>query len=395
MQPTAEIGDPTATAGSPTAKAVKGRLVGRISNRTQGGILVPNLEIFLEKYINQNPTEKIKTLTDCDGYFQFVDLPLTPENSYRVSLKYQGVDYSGHPFSFAQGENLKTMEIGVYDATDSPEKIKISMKHIFVDIENNIFKISEAVRLENIGNTTYRGPLRFSLPEGFENLQFERGIDTCCSEIKESGFSENMPFYPGMKEVTYSYQLKYDSSKYLFTPAIDYPTENLDLMIRDLGIKLESKRLVFISAIDMGEKKYLRLSAKALLPNEKVEIKISGLPLGPEGYRVYVLVFAGLIVLLGIVYPFLRKKPVMVSEESRPCAQERDKLRAKSEEKKGVITSEELLKEIAELDDHYAAGEIETGEYEKLRAKKKKILIKLLRHRLVSNKTNNKENEYD
>lgn len=345
------------------ATTEKGRLVGRISNRSQGGILIPNLEVFLEKYVNQNLTEKVRTLTDRDGYFQFVDLLLTPENSYRVALKYQGVDYSGHPFSFAQGENLKTMEIGVYDATDKPEKIKINMKHIFIDIEEGVLKVTEALSIENFGNTTYRGPLHFSLLKGFENLQFGRGIDTCCSEIKESGFSENVPFYPGRKEVTYSYQLKYDSPRYLFTPIIDYLTENLDLMIRDLGIKLESKRLVFISAVEMGEKKYLRLSARELLPNENVEVKISGLPLGPERYRLYVLIFAGLIVLFGLAYPFIRRKPVTIGE---------------SGEVGQMGEKEELLKEIAELDDRYAAGEIGTEEYEKLRRKKKKILVKRL-----------------
>ncbi len=361
----------------------KGRFVGRIANRTQGGILVPDLEVVLEKYVNQNPTEKVKTLTDREGYFQFLDLPVGPQYGYQISLKYQGADYSGHTFSFAQGENLKTMEIGVYDAVDNPGKIKISMKHIFVDIENNVLKISEAVRLENTGNTTYRGQLRFSLPKGFENLQFERGIDSCCSEIKESGFFENTSFYPGMKEVTYSYELKYDSAKYLFLPAVDYPVDNLDLMVRDLGIKAESKKLSFISSIDMGEKKYLRLSAKGILPDEKVEVKISGLPLGPEKYRLYILIFAGLIVLFGIIFPFLRKKPVIISEE-------------KSGESAGVVSQPEekkniLLREIAELDDRYAAGEIPSREYNKLRTKKKRNLVRLLSHPLISNKTNDNE----
>jgi len=349
-----------------------GRFVGRISNRTQGGILIPGLEVYLEKYVDQNLTEKVKTSTDRDGYFQFIGLSVSPQYSYRISLKYQGVDYSGHLFFFSPGENLKTMEIGVYDATDNPDKIKISMKHIFVDIEQNILRITEAMRLENTGNTTYRGSLHFSLPQGFENLQYERGLMSCCIEEKGNGFLESMPFYPGVKEVTYSYQLKYNSSKYLFAPVIDYPTEDLDLMIRDLGVKLESKRLVFISSIDMGEKKFLRLSARGLTPKENVEVKISGLPLGPERYRIYVLIAAGLFILLGFTYPFLKKKGVYLKREEVAL-----------ESEKGVVSpetniSKKLFKEIAELDDRYAAGEIETEEYEKLREKKKKILLRLL-----------------
>lgn len=359
--------------------SLEGRIVGRVSNRTQGGILIPNLEVFLEKYVNQKLTEKIKTVTDREGYFQFIGLLISSQYSYQVALKYQGADYAGSPFTFLQGENLKTMEIGVYDATDSLGKIRISMKHIFIDIEEKKLQVTEAMRLENLGNTTYRGPLHFSLPKGFENLQYERGLDVCCIETKENGFLENTPFYPGMKEVTYSYQLKYDSAKYLFTPIIEYPTESLDLMIHDLGIKLDSKRLVFISAIDMGEKKYLRLSARGLVPNEKVEVKISGLPLGPERYRLYVLIFAGLLILFGFIYPFLRKRGAPleeiavvveegISSETEPPS---PKLRRPS-------ISRKLLKEIAELDDRYATGEIEPEEYEKLRKKKKKILVRLL-----------------
>jgi len=356
-----------------------GKIVGRVINRTRGEMVVSGQEIFLEKYENQTLKEKIKTLTNEQGYFEFANLYTLPQYSYTLNLNFQGATYAGHPFAFSENETVKMMNMGVFETTKSDEKIKINAKHIILDIEENVFKINEIVVLENADNKTFLGPLKFSLPQGFSELKYEKGLMSCCINEKEDGFLETMPFYPGFKEVTYSYQVKFTSSKHLFSTVADYPiTGNLDFFIRDTGIKLETKQMVPVQPLQMGEKKYFRLSTKGIPAKQMITIKIAGLPVGPEAYRGLILAIVGLIILVGFIYPFLRKRKVMpeeVSQVSVPSEVSSEEMVSSPvilEEKK-----KELLKEIAELDDRFSEGEINEREYQKIRAQKKRNLVEI------------------
>jgi len=313
------------------------------------------------------------TKTDAEGKFMFSGLPTALGYQYEVGIKFQGAEYNSERLSFNEGETTKSTEVIVYDSTTSDKAIKIAMSHIIIYIEEDTLLVKEYYLFANETDRTYIGSdgkantatavLFFSLPEAATELQSTMGLMDCCIVIGESGFIDTMPVLPGMKEVSYSYRVNQSSGKYTLSQMIYYPTDRFDLLIQGEDIQANSDQLSNDEPMHINGIHYDHLVGQEIAAGQTLIIQLSGLP-RTESQRGFWWIFLILIVICAFSIPFYLRKKTRLHPVSNT-----DDL---------SLHKQQLLAELAELDDDFEDGGFPEEAYCKSRAEKKAELLELM-----------------
>ncbi len=191
----------------------------------------------------------------------------------------------------------------------------------------------------------------------------------CCVIPSERGLSDTMAVKPGQRELIFTYQLKYDSSKYLFRRLVDYDTDSLDILFPAGGVEVSGQNLFLVpETVDIKGKSYLYLKGKEMVKaGTSLELELSNLPAGQGFFKVIAYGLVAVFVLLGFSYPFLRKGKTAKKEGQGTIKDSKD-------------SKEALLSAIAQLDDRFQSGKISEKDYRALRQQKKEKLMKLYKN---------------
>jgi cytochrome c-type biogenesis protein CcmI len=363
--------------------APEGVIKGTLVNGTPGGGSVADQDINLQIYFNGQPQGQSSTKTDAQGKFEFTGLETSSQYSYSITVIYQGAEYNRGPLQFKAGETVLPWQVVVYDTTSDPSSIRVERAHLVIDFKDNSLIMLEFFSFNNSGNKTFIGSkeitpdgkketLRFGLPQGATEITPNRGLMECCLVRTEGGISDTMPVEPGSKDVVFSYRLPYDSSRLSLTTPIYYPVGTLNLLVSAVGAKADSPQLDFLGPVDMGGQQFLHLAKNDLPAGTEITIELSELP-RVSGLSATLtgatLPWVGALLALVAVgialgYPFLRQRRVVPVQP------------APREDSAG---QEALLRELADLDDRFAAGQIEPEEYQRVRKEKKQKLLEALR----------------
>lgn len=221
-----------------------GVINGQVINGTEDSHGVGEIEITLITYVDDMVAETRTTKTDTEAKFQFNDV--ATEHEYLVSAKYMEVDYY-YPVAFDPGETTTYVEVGVCDTTSSDEAIRVGLAHIIIDVEEESLQITEVFWLVNDGDRTYVGTdgvLVFTLPEGWFGFEAPQELLSDYKFIDDYRITYLVPFPPGEMQLVYSYSLAKPSSAEFSIPLeIDYPTDNLELMIEGEDIEVAINQL--------------------------------------------------------------------------------------------------------------------------------------------------------
>lgn len=359
-----------------TAQAIepgKGIIEGKIINKTTGKP-VPDQKIVIYKYLNQKNAGNESSKTDKDGKFRFENLSTGQNYSYSLYSKYHEAEYWSKTIVFNDAAAVKNFQFNVYDATSSAGNISVETHHIIFDIREKLLLIREVLIFYNSGKRTYIGKkekgrtrkitLNFSLPKGFANPKYPQGegLMVCCVIPTEKGLLDTMSVKPGPRQVVFTYQLKYNSSKYLFRRLLDYDTEHLSVLFPEGKVKVLSRGIPFSSTtVKLNGKSYLYLQAKGTVKADtSLNLELSDLPAGNGYLRIIIYGLVAVLILLGFIYPLFRKKKTVKNK------------------KEGIKDNKEaLISAIAQLDDRFHAGEISEMNYRTLRRQKKEKLMEL------------------
>jgi hypothetical protein len=288
-------------------------------------------------------------------------------------LFYQEAEYDSELLSFAEEETSKSVELIVYDATASDEAIKVMMAHTVMYVEEGSLQINEYYLLVNTSDRTYIGSkevaegganetLAFVLPENATDLQPTVGFMQCCIYGSADGFVDTMPVLPGAKELAYSYRVSYDSGEYAFSRKMNYPTINYDLLVQSGMAQIISDQLTPQESLEISGTQFNHFSGSDFSAGDILVTRLSDLP-GADNQMPLTWMAIALMVLIlvsGSVYILRRRKLQPVRSESSP------------EER------QQLLLELAQLDDEFDSGKIREDVYHKLRAEKKSQLATLM-----------------
>ena len=346
----------------PAVAAGEGVIEGKVANKTPRGASVANIELTLHVYQGETEKEQAKTTTDSEGLFRLSGLNTEPEYSYDITFTYQEADYSSERVSFGTEPTLP-LEIEVYDATSSPQDIKISQSHTVITTQGTDIVVLEVYVVENSGLLTYVGSqvvpdlnrketIRFSLPKDAGPVTGHAGLMECCISIQGETMVDTMPVLPGTRQIAFSYPVSGQKS-ILFQKQFSFPTDYFNLLVEDRGFKLETQGLYPAEPADIEGVRYLRYDAPDIPSGGTIAFTISGLPTAGMGAGMaaplqWTLVGAlALALMAGLVYTLRRRPaPARVPTESR----------------------KDLLLAIAQLDEDFEARKVPEARYRLLRA---------------------------
>jgi hypothetical protein len=123
--------------------------------------------------------------------------------------------------------------------------------------------------------------------------------------------------------------------------------------------------LEFRGSVGNPGQRFLHLSGKDLAKGSRIVLELRGLPWGKGFFKLAIVGLVAVIMGGGLAYPFMRKWT------RKEGSGEPDNI--KSERVTRVDQKEELVREIAHLDDLLESGEIDPAEY---RSKRKKMMEK-------------------
>jgi len=156
------------------------------------------------------------------------------------------VDYY-YPVAFNPGETTTYVEVGVCDTTSDDNAIRVGLAHIILSIEEESLQITEVFWLVNDGDRTYvgtEGVLVFTLPEGWSGFNAPQELMSDYKFVNNNSITYLVPFPPGERQLVYSYRLaKPESAEFSIPLEIDYPTDNLELMIEGEDIEVAINQL--------------------------------------------------------------------------------------------------------------------------------------------------------
>jgi hypothetical protein len=238
---------------------------------------------------------------------------------------------------------------------------------LIVQSEGEILSVADLSLFNNSGDKIFVGgneledgrkeSLRFSTPNEARSVNFIHGINPDDIVQTPYGFADTTSIMPGEKRVVYAYELPAESGTTNFEKTIEYPTDSFLLLVSDPQRTVEVEGLTGGETKEIRGQNYQQWTATELKPGHKIIVKLTGPTVSPDYIKWGALGVVLLIVIAGIIYSIISKK------ESRE-----DQITEKTSDMDSTRTA--LIKEIAFLDDSFEAGQIEEGEYKKLRKEK-------------------------
>ncbi|MBI2853159.1 MAG: hypothetical protein HYX84_08720 [Chloroflexi bacterium] len=357
--------------------AETGTVNGQLVNGTAGGKSVADVELELKTLVNGQEVASATAKTGSDGTFAFSNLSTDAKNTYQMTLTYEEAEYVSDYLAFDEGETAMTIELTVYDSTNSLEAIRVAQAHTIISVGQGMLEVTEYFLFTNESDRAYIGSgeitstgkrrtLDFPIKGKISDLQYGDGFMNCCVLPSQSGFADTMPILPGEREVIYAYRVPYSGQTFDFVKTVNYPLDQFNLLVQGNGITISGDKLTSQGPLSMGGATYAYSVAEGLFPGTALTATLSGLP-GSTSQKAVIIWVAGALILLtagsAVVYRRSRTKP-----QSQPVRIDND-----SEQRQ-----EKLLLELAQLDDDFAAGRTPEAAYQKQRAMKKAQLVKLI-----------------
>lgn len=353
-----------------------GIITGRVLDKTNDRA-VPGAKITLTSFMGDKETGRIDADTSKDGAFEFASLPW--DRSYMVTVEYNGAEYSTDKMVFYPGEDTKTLDLPVFEPTDSGADISVSEGHMIVQVVEGGLSIADLSSFENKGDRMYVGSanladgrketLKFSVPPDAADLNFVHGITPESIVRTENGFSDTASVMPGPKRVVFAYTVPLDPDGGTIEKTIEYPTQNFLLLVSKTNEQVTVEGLAGGDVVKIENEDFIKWSGEGLAPGHKISIKF----VNPDAWKGYIK-WAGVVILIlavggGILYSSLAKGERSGRAPERTAANREDLMRRRTA----------LIKEIAALDDRFEAGGIDEAGYRVLRENKKTELIEVTR----------------
>ncbi len=264
----------------PSGLSESGMMTGQVRNITTEKPEAGQ-DVVLISYMGDRQEKRYFAKSDSLGKFSFSSLGW--DRSYEIMLFRQGVQYVSGKMVFLPGEDKITVDLPVYDATNSDENISLPSLNVIIypDDDDASVNVTSLYVFENSGDTVFTGKqtdsdtttLVFSIPEKAENIAFSDGLNPEAVERKGEKLYNKLPLLPGMKRVALGYSLALSQIGGEFPIGFDYEVGDLAVFIRKtgLGIRVEQPGAVE-EEIMIHDEAFLKYEVSGLKPGNVVVI---------------------------------------------------------------------------------------------------------------------------
>ncbi|MDV2990321.1 MAG: hypothetical protein P3T54_09295 [Dehalogenimonas sp.] len=345
------------------AAEADGVITGQLINGSLNGEPAGALGLILEAY-GAGAVEPVATaaVAGSDGSFEFTGLNTDSSITYYVAAEYLGVTYYSEPINFPTDVVVVEAEVPVYETTELDDAVSIALSHTIISLEEDGLGFTEFFIIENKGDRTYVGSgqvigtaavtLVLPLPNDAEHIEIGAEIaDTVV--FTNAGLVYSGPIKPGYTPATYSYHIHTSQSQYLFSRQVDYTQDRYELLVQGTD-KINAPLLTRNETLVIENVAYQYFSGSAISGGEVLSIQLDGLKTNPAQTILWV---GGVLVLLVAGFVLLMRRGG------------RGRVAVNGNER------EQLLIQIARLDDEYESGNIEEGEYRTKRAELKNAVL--------------------
>ena len=362
---------------APVAAQESGRIDGRVVNGTADGGVPAGATVTVHVIQDRNKTGERVVQTDADGRFTVDGLATGPNLLYFPIVDYGGaIYYPDQPVMFEDGTS-KSIEVTVFEPSRSSEALAFERSNMLImSVSPTSMTVMEMGAVVNRSDRSFVGDdaghtLRLVLPAGATDVAPQAGLPPDTLEALPDGFATTDPIRPGRRELAFSYQLPFDSATLDVPRRPTLPVETFTLYVPDTGINVVSSDLRLQGSADLGGQKYQQFVAQAVPAGGEVAFRLTGLPapfglkLRELGYLVAGVGAVGLVLVLGIALRRRSARPLAEATALTPApVGEAERLR--------------LVRSLAELDEQFAAGQLDEGEYRAERDREKRRLVELL-----------------
>ena len=378
-----------------------GTIQGKVQNATANGSSVADVEVTLTAYFGQTERNKLTTKTDASGNFQFTGLDTSPNYAYEAATTYQKADYTADRVSFSDTSGTKQVTLKVYDSTDKAEAVKATAKHYLLSFGNGELNVNEILVLNNSADTSYIGSKevgpdqretsRYLPPSGAKNIQYGDTLMSCCVVQQEAGFVDTMAINPGEVQKIYSYSLPYSGTTLAFTSTLQQDVDQVQVLVPDTGVKATIPGLANHGSQTLQGVNYQVYSAQKMPANTNISVSLEGLPAASplgEGPLALIAIGAAALAAIAVAFYMLRKqsqpapRPAYAMPYGSPSAYHPSSKKERRAPTANAALLEldrrDLLAALANLDESFEAGQISRKDYERLRAEKKRRLVRLM-----------------
>ncbi len=384
---------------SPRAQAQtggQGKIEGKIVNGTKDAkpSSTANLTVTL-MFAAQGATSIVTqtAMSDASGKFSFTNLDTISTTRYLVTARYADVEYYSDVMAFTS-PNSTTLpaEITVYDATEDPSAVQVTEMHLVVDVQSPWLAVQQIVVVQNTSDRIYIGKsigphrLSLSLPILAKaiNIQFDDQTADQTTMRGEGVLTYTLPIGPGKDQILFQYDVPVAPPKYEFNLLLPNDVARFGLYVADVGETVQSQQLVPAPSpmgnvpnapklIALAGDKFTagttikatldKLPAAATQPGQTAPAgQPTALPVNPQTIGLVILGAAIVAAVALLVFPMLRRRAA--SAEDADDAEQDE-------------SHEDLLQDIADLDDAFEAGKIDEAEYKEQRAALKAQLAEI------------------
>lgn len=353
----------------------------RAINGTPNGQPIRDLPVTLRIYDTSGEVLSRTATLDDAGFVSFDNLPVRANYFYQAELDYSGGRFYAAPAQFpVTGTRLISDVLPVFETTTDASAIRINELHIFVqDMNERTVTIVEYYLFDNASDRAYIGEagpndkrrtLRISAPQDAQNLRFDGlGLGSRFFQDGDVIYDSDL-VVPGLRsaQIAMIYELPYHDSR-AFDRRVFYPVQRADVIVPEVtgpGTPFTVTGGLSDQGVQqtLGGNVRLFLSPRALAAGESFSFELRGRPLaaptpGSDPRAIgFGLIAFGLAI--GLAYfIFNRARAYRIAQQGAP-------------RRRQILT-----RQIADLDDKFALGEIAEEDYRAQRDRLKRELVAL------------------
>ena len=374
-----ERADLTATPASTT-----GTVRGQITNGSPGGSVPPDVAVTLYLVDATDNSATLPAVADAGGAFVFANVPIDANLRYDVSVLYNDTRFWSATVLGDPANPTLELPVTIYEPTNDPSGIIIRNVLMLVTPFTDYLDVYQIVSFENTLDRAYTGAavaegqarrtVQVQLPAGAIPHQMSEPWVYESSADGRTIF-DNQAVVPGSRQVMHiAYALPYDDTPITVEFPVDYVTTGaLQVLVPSDTVfepNVDQMALVGMQPIDtemyLVYETPLALAAGGVI---RYDLRAVGLlqtadaAVSRNTLIAIVLIGSGGILLFVAGLTYWRG-----SHSQRSIAAETDS-----------IVPDELVRQIAELDQAYQAGQIETADYQQQRRELKARLAERLK----------------
>ena len=339
---------------------------GRVQNKTENSDSSKEYIIKLFKIIN-NSEEIIEiSNTKTNQYqFSFSNLTITDTDEYFLVTENEGLSVITELNLQQQWDNLI---IEIYDKGTNLDDIKISEYSLMIpqnSLINGEVSVLVLITLENLGDKTFQTDLskpnlsgfdllRFSLPEGYSNLNVDSDLPPGNIMEIPTGFALSNAIPPGIHQIIFSYSHQITNSKFSFKLKLPFGADKVRILMNVPEGIIKGEGLKQLEKIKIDQDFYTISEGTNYERNSSIELELSPFSktktfrsiftfFETNLYKIIIIIVISLMLLFLIIYSIISN---IKNDKDDDLSQERKRLILKIDQLKkslesGIINEEE------------------------------------------------------